>query len=66
MYDSGFIILGSLISDPGDRLSHSSLLQGEDQERIIGYITLSCIKVPTQILDNHQKDISETIPSELL
>ena len=50
MYDSGFIILDSLISDPGDRLSYSSLLQGEDQERIIGYITLSCIKVPTQLI----------------
>lgn len=39
MYDSGFIILDSLIYDPGDRLSYSSLLQGEDQERIIANTT---------------------------
>ena len=39
MYDSGFIILDSLIYDPGDRLSYSSLMQGEDQERIIANTT---------------------------
>ena len=61
MYDSGFIILDSLISDPGDRLSYSSLLQGEDQERIIGYITLSCIQVTPQVPDDHQKKSLPTI-----